>query len=235
MEWKPIKLTNVQIKPIYEISSDGDIRKSTTGRILKGKGDVTLSMADGTNKRFLRKKLHFHAFQQITEGWRMIQIPNVNIKPIYEISLQGEIRRLDNGRILTGTSRVMLSMADGTNRHFFREYLVKKMFPECFKPKFDEESHLLLQQLIDVVKDAFPAKQIKIVPSDKVDNMIIIDNAMSVKKETPYGTVYAIRRGKHFHDPAYYGYHKPNSRTYKEVELDDLMYVICEIIRSRKT
>lgn len=127
MEWKPIKLDNVQIKQVYEISENGDIRRLDNGKVFTGGERIMLTLVDGTHKHFFRQALVNSMFHD-DDMWKQIKLNGV--KPIYEISKRGDIRRLDTGRVFVDSDRTMLISEDGTNKYFLRQTLIDYMFHE---------------------------------------------------------------------------------------------------------
>jgi hypothetical protein len=121
--WLPVKIEGVNIKPIYEIAENGDVRKSNTCKLLAGYERISLVMTDGTYKRFSRQKLVDIMFHN-DKAWRPIKINGLNIKPIYEIADNGDIRISGSLTPIVGKETIKLCMADGTCKHFLRKDII---------------------------------------------------------------------------------------------------------------
>lgn len=233
MEWKLISVPGEHIKPIYEISSEGDIRRLKTGTFLRGRDSVTLLLIGGSQKKFFRTELVDNVFS--TKEWRLIKLPN--IKPIYEVSQNREIRKLGNRRIMTG-KRIVLETVNGGTRCFFRHKLFELMFPELKDkplPMYEEpipESDVaeLKEKIHDALMDLFP-EECDVRISKYCANMILINGKYSITKER---LKYIFRAGRNYDDPTYKSPKGNTGHSYLEIEPEDAFNVTLDLIIQKR-
>ena len=224
MEWKPIDVPG--LKHQYGIYEDGTIFRISTGGVLKAGYRITFIMEDGTSKRFYRKKLLDNAFPK--NKWVPIAPKIDGIKPIYEISPDGKVRRSDTGRIFSGEKRIMLTMEDGSHKHFFRYALVNAVYNESSDIKFDDDVIQLMNDIDEHLKKKYKNKIIFTIMKAKVKDMFSVhcdrfDYPISIRKECGK---YTLRTGKNWNNPLYYGSENDVTYHYHECEYDELMDVI---------
>lgn len=148
MEWKPIQLDNIQLKPIYEITKNGDIRRSDTGKVFSSNYDVGLKLVDGTSKHFLREALVEAIFNRTTTEWRPIKIADgLNLSRSYLISEDGHLRRVDTNYQLKYRHMYQLKTKTGKIQRFSTQKLTRMAFPEVNEMLDEHELSVLLQSL----------------------------------------------------------------------------------------
>lgn len=167
--------------------------------------------------------------------WKSIKLEG--IKPIYEISPEGDIRRLDTGRIFSGGERIMVTMADGTYKHFFRSALTRATYrTDNMALPFSDEVTTLMDQIETSLKKVYKSIIFAVTKLDVVDMFAIqcdrFKYPLSIKRE--YQNKYAIRTGKQWEDPLYYGSnHSSTSYTYYECSYDEVVNMVLRIVHKK--
>lgn len=178
MEWKPIKLEDIQLKPVYEISENGDVRRSDTGKVFTGHNSVTLTLVDGSNMRFLRKILAERIFEPMDDiEWRPIKLENgLELSHQYMISEDGHIYRTNTHYRLLYHHVYLLSTKDHKIRRFSTQKLIRMAFPEVNEMLTEHELSLLLQSLNGFIMSDYVYSHICIAISIREKNTITLSH-----------------------------------------------------------
>ena len=140
--------------------------------------------------------------------WRPICFSKVSIKPIYEITETGDIRRLGNSRCLPG-NRVYLELVDGSHKHFFRNELTATTFAGMHLSIMDDETHVVMERIQKFAK-LYTNEEIDVYQHNLIDNMFIITSPkfrypISVQKvEIGKNVTWVVRSGIRYDDITYF-------------------------------
>ena len=240
-EWRPIEFPNMKLKNKYELSSDGRIRRVDTGIITRNnQGIVSFIMEDGTSRKFSIDPLIRKIFTN-DHQWTKIKLPNIDIKPIYEVTKDGLIRNTETGVIKTAKgNRIDFVSTSGKKIKIYKSAIMAATYLDDNMPHvlpFSDDVIRLMENIESQLKMIYKTLDFQVIRSPKVVNMFFIHcdkfkYPLSVKKE--YRDKYAIRTGKFWDSALYYGNGNTNiSYTYKEQSADDIEEAILWLIHKK--
>lgn len=140
--------------------------------------------------------------------WRPICFSKVSIKPIYEITETGDIRRLGRSKCLPG-NRVYLELINGSHKHFFRNELTAETFSDVHLSTMDDETNVVMERIRRFTK-LYATEEIDIYQHNLINDMFVINSPKfryptSVQKVQIGKTVtWVCRSGIRYDDITYF-------------------------------
>ena len=171
----------------------------------------------------------------------MIKLPNIDIKPIYEVTKDGLIRNTETGLIKTARgNRIDFVSTSGKKIKIYKSTIMAATYLDDSMPHvlpFSNDVIQLMENVESQLKMIYKTLDFQVIRSPKVVNMFSIHcdkfkYPLSVKKE--YRDKYTIRTGKFWDSALYYGNDNTNiSYTYKEQSADDIEEAILWLIHKK--